>query len=127
MEPVIIDKALEIEARYFVDTLFSKETKNIIRASFIFINDAARGKSKPKGYDRVSSKVGVIGAGMMGAGIAYVMQKGRNRCGAERCGSSKSRKWKRLYKDTRAEKIKTDITEAKMKHAKIKTSIQMLI
>ena len=71
-----IDKALEIEARYFVDTLFSKETKNIIRASFIFINDAARGKSKPKGYDRVSfKKVGVIGAGMMGAGIAYVNAK----------------------------------------------------
>jgi len=71
-----IDKGLEIEARYFVDTLFSKETKNIIRASFIFINDAARGKSKPKGYDRVSfKKVGVIGAGMMGAGIAYVNAK----------------------------------------------------
>jgi 3-hydroxyacyl-CoA dehydrogenase/enoyl-CoA hydratase/3-hydroxybutyryl-CoA epimerase len=71
-----IDKALEIEARYFVATLFSKETKNIIRASFIFINDAARGKSKPKGYDKVSfKKVGVIGAGMMGAGIAYVNAK----------------------------------------------------
>jgi 3-hydroxyacyl-CoA dehydrogenase/enoyl-CoA hydratase/3-hydroxybutyryl-CoA epimerase len=71
-----IDKALEVEARYFVDTLFSKETKNIIRASFIFINNAARGKSKPKGYDRVSfKKVGVIGAGMMGAGIAYVNAK----------------------------------------------------
>lgn len=71
-----IDKAVEIEARYFVATLFSKETKNIIRASFIFINDAARGKSKPKGYDKVSfKKVGVIGAGMMGAGIAYVNAK----------------------------------------------------
>jgi 3-hydroxyacyl-CoA dehydrogenase/enoyl-CoA hydratase/3-hydroxybutyryl-CoA epimerase len=41
-----IDKALEIEARYFVDTLFSKETK-ILSALFIFINDA-RGKTKPK-------------------------------------------------------------------------------
>lgn len=71
-----IDKALEIEARYFVDTLFSKETKNIIRASFLFINDAAKGKSKPKGYDYASfKKVGVIGAGMMGAGIAYVNAK----------------------------------------------------
>lgn len=71
-----IDKALEIEARYFVATLFSKETKNIIRASFMFIIDAAKGKSKPKGYDTVSfKKVGVIGAGMMGAGIAYVNAK----------------------------------------------------
>jgi 3-hydroxyacyl-CoA dehydrogenase/enoyl-CoA hydratase/3-hydroxybutyryl-CoA epimerase len=71
--PCHIDKALEVEARYFVDTLFSKETKNIIRASFLYINDAAKGKSNPQGYDNVSfKKVGVIGAGMMGAGIAYV-------------------------------------------------------
>lgn len=71
-----INKALEVEARYFVDTLFSKETKNIIRASFLYINDAAKGKSKPKGYDNVTfKKIGVIGAGMMGAGIAYVNAK----------------------------------------------------
>jgi len=71
-----IDKALEIEARYFVDTLFSKETKNIIRSSFVFIGDAAKGKSKPKGYEVVSfKKIGVLGAGMMGAGIAYVSAK----------------------------------------------------
>lgn len=71
-----IDKALEVEARYFVDTLFRKETKNIIRASFIFIGDAARGKAKPKGFEPVSyHKIGVLGAGMMGAGIAYVSAK----------------------------------------------------
>ncbi|KAB1154278.1 enoyl-CoA hydratase [Tenacibaculum aiptasiae] len=71
-----IDNALEIEARYFVDTLFSKETKNIIRSSFIFIGDAAKGKAKPKGFERASyKKVGVLGAGMMGAGIAYVTAK----------------------------------------------------
>jgi len=71
-----IDNALEIEARYFVDTLFSKETKNIIRSSFIFIEDAAKGKSKPAGFEKVSFKtIGVLGAGMMGAGIAYVNAK----------------------------------------------------
>ena len=71
-----IDKALEVEARYFVDTLFRKETKNIIRASFIFIGDAAKGKAKPKGFEQVSfKKIGVLGAGMMGAGIAYVSAK----------------------------------------------------
>ena len=71
-----IDKALEVEARYFVDTLFSKETKNIIRSSFVFIGDAAKGKSKPKGYEVVSyKKIGVLGAGMMGTGIAYVSAK----------------------------------------------------
>jgi 3-hydroxyacyl-CoA dehydrogenase/enoyl-CoA hydratase/3-hydroxybutyryl-CoA epimerase len=62
-----IDKALEIEARYFVDTLFSKETKNIIRASFLFINDAAKGKAK--GYENATFKSGCHRAGMMGAGL----------------------------------------------------------
>jgi len=71
-----IDKALEVEARYFVDTLFSKETKNIIRSSFVFIGDAAKGKSKPPGYDfKKVQTIGIIGAGMMGAGIAYVSAK----------------------------------------------------
>ncbi|WP_299391142.1 3-hydroxyacyl-CoA dehydrogenase NAD-binding domain-containing protein [uncultured Gelidibacter sp.] len=71
-----IDKALEVETRYFVDTLFTKETKNIIRAAFIFIGDAAKGKAKPKGFENTTyKKVGVIGAGMMGAGIAYVSAK----------------------------------------------------
>lgn len=68
-----IDKALEVEARYFVNTLFTKETKNIIRATFVFIGDAAKGKAKPKGFEQVTyKKIGVLGAGMMGAGIAYV-------------------------------------------------------
>lgn len=71
-----IDNALEVEARYFVDTLFTKETKNIIRASFIFIGDAAKGKAKPKGFEQAKfKKIGVLGAGMMGAGIAYESAK----------------------------------------------------
>jgi 3-hydroxyacyl-CoA dehydrogenase/enoyl-CoA hydratase/3-hydroxybutyryl-CoA epimerase len=71
-----IDNALEVEARYFVATLFSKETKNIIRSSFIFIGDAAKGKAKPTGFEPATfKKVGVLGAGMMGAGIAYVSAK----------------------------------------------------
>ncbi len=68
-----IDNALELEARYFTATLFSKETRNIIRTSFIFIGDAAKGKAKPQGFEKTDfTKIGVLGAGMMGAGIAYV-------------------------------------------------------
>ncbi len=71
-----IDRALEVESRYFVDTLFTKETKNIIRSSFVFIGDASKGKAKPKGYEKATyKKIGVLGAGMMGAGIAYVTAK----------------------------------------------------
>jgi len=68
-----IDNALELEARYFTATLFTKETRNIIRTSFIFIGDAAKGKAKPQGFEKTTfTKIGVLGAGMMGAGIAYV-------------------------------------------------------
>lgn len=71
-----IDNALEVEARYFVDTLFTNEARNIIRASFIFIGDAAKGKAKPKGFEQSKfKKIGVLGAGMMGAGIAYESAK----------------------------------------------------
>lgn len=71
-----IDNALEVEARYFTDTLFTKESKNIIRSSFLFIGNAAKGKSKPAGFEKASyQKIGVLGAGMMGAGIAYVAAK----------------------------------------------------
>jgi 3-hydroxyacyl-CoA dehydrogenase/enoyl-CoA hydratase/3-hydroxybutyryl-CoA epimerase len=52
-QPVTLIK--EIEARYFVDTLFSKETKKHYSASLYFINDA-RGKSKPKAMTESSKK-----------------------------------------------------------------------
>ena len=71
-----IDNALEVEGRYFVDTIFAEETKNVIRTGFFAIGDAAKGKVKPKGFDKKEfKKVGVLGAGMMGAGIAYQSAK----------------------------------------------------
>ncbi len=71
-----MDNALEVESRYFVATLFSKETRNMIRSGFTYIQDAAKGKSKPKGFEpKTFKKVSVLGAGMMGAGIAYMTAK----------------------------------------------------
>ncbi len=68
-----IDRALEVEARHFITAFYSKEAQNLIRTGFFAINEAKKGKMKPKGYEpfRVK-KLGVLGAGMMGAGIAYV-------------------------------------------------------
>lgn len=106
-----IDKALEIEARYFVDTLFSKETKNIIRASFLFINDAAKGKSKPKGYDNASfKKVGIIGAGMMGAGIAYVNAKAGIEVVLKDVSLSKAQNGKDYVKAQEQKKLENGLT-----------------
>ncbi|MBL4746635.1 MAG: enoyl-CoA hydratase/isomerase family protein [Flavobacteriaceae bacterium] len=71
-----IEKGLEVEARHFVHTLFSKETKNIIRTGFVFMGEASKGKSKPKGFETQKiNTLGIIGAGMMGSGIAYVSAK----------------------------------------------------
>jgi len=68
-----IDRGLEIEARYFIKAFYSKEAQNIIRTGFFAVNEAKKGKTKPKGYDTYQvNKLGILGAGMMGAGIAYV-------------------------------------------------------
>ena len=68
-----IDRALEIEARQFVKILQTKEAKNLIRTGFLGIQAAKKGKAKPKGVGNYEiKKLGILGAGMMGAGIAYV-------------------------------------------------------
>ncbi len=109
---VKIDRALEIEARFFTKAITSKEAQNMIRTGFMAIQEAKKGKSKPKGYDPYEIKsVGILGAGMMGAGIAYVSAKaGMNVIlkdvtieGAER-GKDYSRK---ILKKTLAKKYTT--------------------
>ncbi|MEM1120611.1 MAG: 3-hydroxyacyl-CoA dehydrogenase NAD-binding domain-containing protein [Bacteroidota bacterium] len=71
-----IDRAIEVEARYFVQAFYSKEAQNLIRTGFFAINEARKGKMKPKGHDKYEiKKLGMLGAGMMGAGIAYVSAK----------------------------------------------------
>lgn len=68
-----IDQGLEVEARYFIKAFYSKEAQNLIRTGFFAINEAKKGKVKPKGFDFYGiNKVGILGAGMMGAGIAFV-------------------------------------------------------
>lgn len=68
-----IDRGLEVEARYFIKAFYSPEAQNLIRTGFFFANEAKKGKAKPEGYDFFPvKKLGILGAGMMGAGIAYV-------------------------------------------------------
>ena len=71
-----IDRALEVEARYFLKCLQSPEAKNMIRTGFFGIQEAKKGKAKPAGHDKYEiAKLGILGAGMMGAGIAFVSAK----------------------------------------------------
>ncbi len=73
---VPIDRALEVEARYFTKLLQSKEAKNMIRTGFMGMQAAKKGKARPKNQPKYEvKKLGILGAGMMGAGIAYVSAK----------------------------------------------------
>ncbi|MDQ2790252.1 MAG: 3-hydroxyacyl-CoA dehydrogenase NAD-binding domain-containing protein [Actinomycetota bacterium] len=69
---VDVDTALQIESRYFMDLATGQVAKNMIKAFFFDLQHINKGGSRPDGYlRRTFSKVGVLGAGMMGAGIAY--------------------------------------------------------
>jgi 3-hydroxyacyl-CoA dehydrogenase/enoyl-CoA hydratase/3-hydroxybutyryl-CoA epimerase len=71
-----VDRALEVEARYFTQLLGSKEAKNMIRTGFLGMQAAKKGKARPAGEEPYQiEKLGILGAGMMGAGIAYVSAK----------------------------------------------------
>ena len=67
------DKALSVESKYFAQLLGSPVARNIIRTSFISRKAAEKGARRPAGVPKSKvGKVGVLGAGMMGAGIAHV-------------------------------------------------------
>ncbi|WP_181780983.1 3-hydroxyacyl-CoA dehydrogenase NAD-binding domain-containing protein [Pseudonocardia pini] len=70
---VDFDTALRIEGRYFVDLVTGQTSKNMIKAFFFDLQAINGGKSRPAGVEKYTPrKVAVLGAGMMGAGIAYV-------------------------------------------------------
>ncbi len=61
-----------IEARKFVQVARSDEARNMIRTFFFSLNDANKLKDRPKDVPvHQVKKLGVVGAGLMGAGIAY--------------------------------------------------------
>jgi 3-hydroxyacyl-CoA dehydrogenase/enoyl-CoA hydratase/3-hydroxybutyryl-CoA epimerase len=70
---VDLDTALRIETRYLTDLVRGQVSKNMIRAFWFDLNSINAGGSRPAGHARrLPTKVAVLGAGMMGAGIAYV-------------------------------------------------------
>jgi 3-hydroxyacyl-CoA dehydrogenase/enoyl-CoA hydratase/3-hydroxybutyryl-CoA epimerase len=67
------DKALSVESKYFAKLLTSPVSRNIIRTTFLSKGAAERGTGRPAGIPKTEfKKIGVLGAGMMGAGIALV-------------------------------------------------------
>lgn len=70
---VDFDTAHLIETRYFTELVTGQVAKNMMGTFWFQLNEINAGSSRPQGYTPyVTRKVGVLGAGMMGAGIAYV-------------------------------------------------------
>jgi len=69
---VPFDTALRIEARWFVNVLMNPSSGAMIRSLFINKEALEKGANRPAVADQKVTQVGVIGAGMMGAGIALV-------------------------------------------------------
>jgi 3-hydroxyacyl-CoA dehydrogenase/enoyl-CoA hydratase/3-hydroxybutyryl-CoA epimerase len=70
---VPIDAGLRIEARYFTKLLMDPASRNMIRSLFLSMQDLGKGARRPANVAPTQvKKLGVLGAGMMGAGIAYV-------------------------------------------------------
>ncbi len=70
---VPMDAALRIETRYFIKTLMTPQAQAMIRSLFLSKQELDKGAVRPAGVPKSDpKKVTVIGAGMMGAGIAYV-------------------------------------------------------
>jgi len=73
---VPFDTALRIEQRYFTEILQSKEAAAMIRSLFVSLQELNKGARRPADVPETKfTKIGVIGAGFMGAGIAYVTAK----------------------------------------------------
>jgi len=68
-----MDLALKVESRYFAQILRSKEAAAMIRTLFVSMQELNKGARRPAGAPASAiKKVGVVGAGFMGAGVAYV-------------------------------------------------------
>lgn len=71
-----IEEATAVETRYFVDLVTGSTSKNMMQAFFFDLQYCNGGGSRPKDVEKKQfKKLGMVGAGMMGAAIAYVAAK----------------------------------------------------
>ncbi|MDH6265678.1 3-hydroxyacyl-CoA dehydrogenase/enoyl-CoA hydratase/3-hydroxybutyryl-CoA epimerase [Rhizobium sp. SG_E_25_P2] len=67
------DLALKVELRYFTQILNNVSARSMVRSLFVSMQELGKGARRPAGVPATTfSKIGVVGAGFMGASIAYV-------------------------------------------------------
>ncbi len=67
------DKALKVESKYFAHLLCGSVARNLIRTTFVNKGEAMKLARRPQGVPKSAVKtLGVLGAGMMGSGVAHV-------------------------------------------------------
>lgn len=73
---VPFDTGLRIEQRYFTEIMQTREAAAMIRSLFVSLQELNKGARRPAGMPETKfKKIGILGAGFMGAGIAYVTAK----------------------------------------------------
>ncbi len=73
---VDFDTAIRIESKYFMKLLSGPVAPAMIRSLFINKQAVEKGSLRPEGFERKKVKrLGMLGAGLMGAGVAYVSAK----------------------------------------------------
>ncbi len=73
---VPIDRALALESKYFTRLMVEGQAARMIRTLFVNKQAAEKGARRPKDVpEQPTKKLGMLGAGLMGAGIAYVSAK----------------------------------------------------
>lgn len=71
-----MDKALGVEAKYFAQLMIDPVARNLIRTMFINKGKAESLAARPAGVEKVTfHRIGIVGAGTMGAGIAFAAAK----------------------------------------------------
>ncbi len=96
-----MDLALQVESRYFAKILQTNEAKAMIRSLFVSMQDLNKGARRPKDVPPTKiKKVGIIGAGFMGAGIGLCQRARGHRRGADRPRSGQRRQGQGAFRQS---------------------------